>query len=69
MLAARACGVASIAMAALAAYADFWREQWGLDPQRQVVCGLAFGFEDPAHPANSFRTSRATLSDAAQWVE
>jgi nitroreductase len=69
MLAARACGVASIAMAALAAYADFWREQWGLDAQRQVVCGLAFGFEDAAHPANGFRTSRASVSDAAQWVD
>jgi hypothetical protein len=56
-------------MAALAAYADFWREHWGIDPQRKVVCGLAFGFEDPAHPANGFRTSRAALSDAVQWVE
>ena len=69
MLAARACDVASIAMTALTAYADFWREQWGLDPQRQVVCGLAFGFEDPAHPANGFRTSRAAVGDAVQWIE
>jgi nitroreductase len=69
MLAARACGVASIAMASLAAYADFWRAQWRLDPQRKVVCGIAFGFEDPAHPANRFRTSRAPLTDAAQWID
>ena len=69
MLAARACGVASIAMAALAAYADFWREQWGVDPQRKVVCGLAFGFEDATHPANGFRTSRAPLTDVVQWVD
>lgn len=69
MLAARACGVASIAMAALAAYAPFWREHWGLDPQRRVVCGLAFGLEDPAHPANGFRTSRAPLADAVQWID
>jgi len=69
MLAARACGVASIAMAALAAYPDFWRREWGLDAQRRVVCGLAFGREDPGHPANSFRTSRATLGEAVHWVE
>jgi nitroreductase len=69
MLAARSCGVASIAMAALAAYADFWRDQWGIDPQRKVVCGLAFGHEDPAHPANGFRTSRARLNDAVQWID
>ena len=69
MLAARACGVASIAMAALGAYPDFWRREWGLDPQRRVVCGLAFGLEDPTHPANQFRTSRASLNEAVQWVE
>jgi nitroreductase len=68
MLAARACGVASIAMAALAAYPDFWRRQWQLDPARKVVCGLAFGFEDPTHRANSFRTSRAALTEAVRWV-
>jgi nitroreductase len=69
MLAARACGVAAIALAALAAYSEFWRQHWGLDPQRKVVCGLAFGFEDPTHPANSFRTPRAALSDAVRWIE
>ncbi len=69
MLAARACGVASIALAALGAYPEFWRAHWGLDPQRRIVCGLAFGLEDPAHPANSFRTSRASLNDAVRWVE
>jgi nitroreductase len=69
MLAARALGVASIAQAALEAYPQFWREQLGLDPQRLVVCGLAFGFADEAHPANSFRTSRAAVDDAAEWIE
>jgi len=69
MLAARALGVASIAQAALAAYPQFWRDQLGLDPQRRVVCGLAFGFEDEAHPANGFRTSRAAVADATEWLE
>lgn len=69
MLAARACGVASIAMAALAAYPEFWRREWGLDPQRRVVCGLAFGLEDPNHPANGFRTSRAALTEAVRWID
>jgi nitroreductase len=69
MLAARACGVASIAMAALAAFSEFWRQHWGLDPRRPIVCGLAFGYEDPAHPANGFRTSRVPLNDSVQWIE
>jgi hypothetical protein len=34
-----------------------------------VVCGISFGYEDPAHPANGFRTSRATVGEAARWVE
>lgn len=69
MLAARACGVASIALAALGTYPAFWREHWGLDPERRVVCGLAFGHEDPQHPANRFRTSRAALADAVRWID
>jgi nitroreductase len=69
MLAARAHGVAAIAQAALASFPDFWRAQLGFSAQRRVVCGIAFGFEDPAHPANSFRTRRAPVADAAQWVE
>jgi nitroreductase len=69
MLAARACGLASIALAALGAYAPFWREHWGLDPARRIICGLAIGREDPAHPANSFRTSRASLADAVRWID
>lgn len=69
MLAARSLGVASIAQAALAAYPQFWREQLDLPAQRQVVCGIAFGFEDTVHPANSFRTSRASIDAAVTWIE
>lgn len=67
-LAARAMGVACIAQAALAAHPDFWRERLALTPDRKVVCGISFGFEDPAHPANSFRTSRAPIAQAATWI-
>jgi nitroreductase len=69
MLSARALGVAAIAQAALAAYPQFWRDELQLDTSRRVVCGIAFGFEDPAHPANSFRTSRADIATAARWIE
>jgi nitroreductase len=69
MLAAWSLGVASIAQAAQAAVAGFWRERLGLAEDRKVICGIAFGYEDPAHPANVFRTSRAELAQAVQWVE
>jgi nitroreductase len=68
-LAARAMGVACIAQAAVAAHPAFWRERLGLTPDRKVVCGISFGFEDPAHPANSFRTSRVPVARAATWIE
>jgi len=69
MLAASSLGVASIAQAAQAAVAGFWRERLALPEDRKVVCGIAFGYEDPAHPANAFRTSRAELAQAVQWVD
>jgi nitroreductase len=68
-LAARSLGVSSIAQAALAAYPAFWRERLALPVDRQVVCGISFGFEDATHPANSFRTFRAAVEQAATWVE
>jgi nitroreductase len=69
MLAAYSLGVASIAQAAQAAVAGFWRERLGLAEDRKVVCGIAFGYEDPAHPANAFRTSRADVGQAVHWVD
>lgn len=69
MLAAEANGVATIAQAALASYPDIVRRILGIAPDRLVVCGLSFGYEDPAHPANRFRTGRAPVSDAVIWVD
>jgi nitroreductase len=69
MLAARALGVAAIAQAALASFPSFWREALGIGPDRLVVCGLSFGYEDPAHPANGFRTERAALDDVVRWID
>jgi len=69
MLAAQSLGVASIAQAALAAYSPFWHEHLGLAPERRMVCGISFGLEDTAHPANAFRTGRAGLADVVTWVD
>jgi len=63
MLAAEACGVATIAQAAIAGHAGFVRRHLGLPADRSLVCGIAFGFADPDHPANRFRTGRAGLEE------
>ena len=69
MLTARSLGVATIAQAALAEYSGFIREHFGIGQDRQVVCGISFGFADLGHPANGFRTSRAAVDDVVRWVE
>ncbi|AVJ30802.1 nitroreductase [Achromobacter spanius] len=68
LLAAQANGVATVAQASLAMYPEVLREVLGIGPGRRVVCGISFGFEDTAHPANSYRTRRAELSETVQWI-
>lgn len=68
MLAAQAHGVATIAQAALARHSPFVRAHFGLPDERRVVCGISFGFADPTHPINGYRTSRATLAETVTFV-
>lgn len=69
LLAAQALGVATIAQAALARHAPLVRRHFGLGDDRRMVCGISFGYADTAHPANSYRTSRAALPEVATWVD
>lgn len=69
MLAARSLGVASIAQAALAGHAGFIREHLGIADDRLLICGVSFGYEDAAHPANQFRTHRAAQDEVVTWLD
>ena len=69
MLAAAAAGIACIAQAALAAFPGVLRGFFGFGADRRVVCGMSFGYEDPAHPANRFRTGRASREEVAAWLD
>jgi len=68
LLAAASLGVATIPQAALASRSQQLRKFFALADDRRVVCGISFGYADTAHPANAFRTGRATVSAAAAWV-
>lgn len=68
LLAAQANGVATVAQASLAMYPEVLREVLGIGPDRRVVCGISFGYADAAHPANSYRTRRAELSEVVSWI-
>jgi nitroreductase len=68
MLAAQSLGIATIAQAALARCAPFLHTYFDIPEERQVVCGMSFGYEDKNHKANAFRTRRADLSEAITVV-
>ena len=66
-LAAEALGVASIPQAAVAGFAPFLHGHFDIPDDRQILCGIAFGLSDTAHPANSFRTGRAPIDQIVDW--
>lgn len=66
-LAAQAEGVATIPQAAIAAQAPFVRGYFDLPEDRLILCAISFGYADPDHPANSFRTERAKVTDVIAW--
>jgi nitroreductase len=68
LVAAQSCGVATIAQAALARQASFLHRFFDIGADRLVVCGISFGFADETHEANRFRTSRASIEDAVEWI-
>ncbi|UWR42061.1 nitroreductase [Phaeobacter inhibens] len=66
-LAATAAGVATIAQAAVATYAPMLHQFCDIPEDRNILCALSFGYGDPDHPANQFRTERAELGDFTSW--
>lgn len=69
MLVAQAHGVASIAQAAIASFSPFIHEFFNIPSDRNVLCGISFGYEDPNHPANNFRTGRADFNEIVAFTE
>ncbi|MCB1394694.1 MAG: nitroreductase [Rhodobacter sp.] len=63
LLALTAQGLGSVAQGALSLYPDIVRAHLGLGAGEQLIVGIAFGHEDPSHPANAARTGRAALTD------
>lgn len=57
-------GIASCAQGALSLYCDIVRDHLGVSDEHRLLLGISFGYEDPAHPANAARTSRADLAES-----
>ncbi|UWP91445.1 nitroreductase [Aliiroseovarius crassostreae] len=66
-LAAQSLGLGSIPQAAVAAFAPFLRDWFGISEERVILCGIAFGRPDPQAPVNQFRTTRAPLGEWVRW--
>lgn len=66
--AAHSAGVATCPQAAVALRSPALRKFFDMDDDRRIVCGIAFGWADEHHPANSFRTGRADLSETVVVV-
>jgi nitroreductase len=69
LLAAQSVGVATIPQAAIAVCAPFLHGHLSIPEDREVLCGISFGYADESHPANGFRTTRAPLSETVIWAE
>lgn len=69
LLAAQSLGVAAVPQAALASHSHFIRDHLDLPADRRVLLGISFGYPDPAHPANSYRTPRRAVADVVTWAE
>ncbi|TCM74925.1 nitroreductase [Rhizobium sp. BK068] len=68
LLAAQAVGVSAVPQGAIAHYAKIIREHARIENDFRIVCGVSFGYEVKNHAANSFRTTRAELSDSVIFV-
>ena len=64
MLALTAHGVASCPQASLSHYAALVKRELDIPDDMRLLFGLAFGYEDPDHPANTVRTDRLAVSQA-----
>lgn len=69
MLAARAFGLETCPQAALAEYPDIVRGLLKVPDSRALVCGVALGYADAAHPVNNYRTEREAVSAFTVWYE
>lgn len=69
LYAAESRGIAAIPQAALAMQSPFLREYFDIPADRKILMGISFGYSDEGHPANGYRTSRASVGDVVRFVD
>ena len=66
---AQSHGLGTIAQGAIAVYSAFVREYFEVPEDRNILCGISFGYPDMSAPINNFRTQRAPVEDVVQWID
>lgn len=69
LLALTARGVGACPQAALRNYADVLRRELAIREDLRVLCGISFGYEDAAVPANATRQRREPLERNVTFVD
>lgn len=69
MLAMTSRGVGSCAQASLRQYPSLIRQQLGIDDDHRIMCGVSFGYEDAAVPANRTRQRREALAANVTFID
>lgn len=67
MVAARAHGLHTCPQAAFAEYHGVIRQELAIPEREMVICGMALGYADEAHPINRLVTERAALGEFATF--
>tara|TARA_B100000900_G_C20397189_1_gene641151 strand:- start:74 stop:769 length:696 start_codon:yes stop_codon:yes gene_type:complete len=68
-VAAQAKGIATVVQASVTGYAPVIRDYFDIPESRLIQTAISFGYEDPKHPANGFRTERAPITDVITIVD
>ncbi len=67
VLAAHGLGLSTCPIGLITAFDEDIKEELSLSEDKQVVIGVAVGYEDPDAPINSSRSQRAPLQDVVKW--
>jgi len=62
-------GVASCAQASLSSYPGIIRRELAIPDDLRILCGISFGYEDPAVPANRTRQTREPVAANVTYVD
>lgn len=62
-------GIGSCAQASLRQYPDILRRELGIPENLRIMCGVSFGYEDPAVPANRCRQTREPLESNVVFLD